>query len=35
VFELTIPAIAGEVGDIVREHLVIQAILGATGMNGQ
>jgi hypothetical protein len=35
VFELTIPAIEGEVGDIVREHVVIEAILDAKGMNGQ
>lgn len=35
VFELTIPAIPAEVGDVGREHIVIEGILGAKGVNGQ
>lgn len=35
VFELTIPAIAGEVGDNVREHVILQSILAAKGIQGQ
>ena len=35
VFELAIPAIGGEVGDIGREHIVMEAIMGAKGVHGQ
>jgi hypothetical protein len=35
VFELTIPAIGGEVGDIVREHIVLEGVMQAKGINGQ
>ncbi len=35
VFELSIPAIAGEVGDIGREHVVLEGILAAKGVQGQ
>ena len=34
-FELTVPNIAGEVGDMEREHIVCEAILGAKGVQGQ
>lgn len=35
VFELTIPAIEGEVGDIGRENVVLEGIMGAKGINNQ
>jgi hypothetical protein len=35
VFELTIPAIGGEVGDIGRENVVLEGIMGAKGINNQ
>ena len=35
VFELTIPKIEGEVGDVGREHVVCEGILGAKGVQGQ
>jgi len=35
VFELTIPAIMGEVGDIIREHVAVEAIMQAKGINNQ
>ncbi len=35
VFELTIPKIEGEVGDLDREHVVCEGILGAKGVLGQ
>lgn len=35
VFELTVPNIAGEVGDIGREHIVCEGILAAKGVTGQ
>lgn len=35
VFELVVPAIGGEVGDIGREHVVMEGIMGAKGVNGQ
>ena len=35
VFELHIPKIEGEVGDVGRENLVLEAILGAKGVQGQ
>jgi uncharacterized protein YegL len=35
VFELTVPAIGGEVGDIGREHVVLEGIMQAKGVHGQ
>jgi len=35
VFELTIPAISGEVGDIGREHIVIDCSFQGKGVQGQ
>ena len=35
VFELNIPAIGGEVGDINREHVILEGIMQANGVNGQ
>lgn len=35
VFELTIPKIEGEVGDLNREHVICEGILGAKGILGQ
>lgn len=35
VFELAVPAIAGEVGDINREHVILEGIMQAKGVNGQ
>ena len=34
-FELDIPAIGGEVGDINREHVILEGIMQAKGVNGQ
>lgn len=33
VFELVIPAISAEVGDLDREHEVIEGIMSAKGLN--
>ena len=35
VFEFTVPKMEGEVGDIVREHVVCEAILSAKGVKGE
>ena len=35
VFELTFPAIAGEVGDAAREHVIMEAVMEARGVQGQ
>jgi len=35
VFELLIPKIEGEVGDVGRENVVLEAILSAKGVQGQ
>ena len=35
VFELAIPAIPGEVGDIGRQHVVLEGIMEAKGVNNQ
>ena len=35
VFELTFPAIDGEVGDVAREHVVMEAVMEGQGVQGQ
>ena len=35
VFELTFPAIEGEVGDVGREHVIMEAVMEAKGVQGQ